>query len=176
VTKAASGNLAMTNRLPLLLLVAICLSGCGGSSDTQKAALVGWAIGQGGIVHLEGQTLEVKKLTDLPSGDFEVARIDLTNSNVTDAALENLTVVEELQSLTLHGTKISNEGLNHLVALKSLKELDLSNTNINDEGLKLLANIKTLEKLHLHTTAVTNNGLKDFRAAVPDCEVFPATK
>jgi hypothetical protein len=133
-------------------------------------------VGQGGIVHLEGQTLEVKKLTDLPSGDFEVAKIDLTKSNVTDASLENLTVVEELQSLTLHGTKISNDGLNHLASLKNLKELDLSNTNINDEGLKILANVKTLEKLHLHTTAVTNKGLEEFHAAVPACQLFPAKK
>lgn len=164
-------------RSSILVLAAIWLSGCGGgSSGTQKAALVGWAVGQGGIVHLEGRTLEVKKLSDLPTGDFDVAKIDLTKSNITDAALENLTVVVELEALTLHGTKITNDGLNHLTNLTSLKELDLSNTNINDEGLKILANIKTLEKLQVHTTAVTNKGLEEFRAALPDCQVFPARK
>ncbi len=164
------------NHFCTLVLAVFWLSGCGGSSDVQKAAIVGWTVGQGGIIHLEGQTLEVKKLTDLPSGNFEVAKIDLTKTSVTDASLENLVVLEELQSLTLHGTKISNDGLAHLTNLKTLKELDLSNTNINDEGLKILANIKTLEKLHLHTTAVTNKGLEEFRSAMPACELFPARK
>lgn len=166
----------MMTRSLVLLLAMIWFSGCGGSSDTKKAALVGWTVAHGGIVHLEGRTLEVKNLSDLPAGDFEVAKIDLTKSNVTDAELENLAVLEELESLTLHGTKITNDGLNYLTNLKSLKELDLSNTNINDEGLKILENIKTLEKLQVHTTAVTNKGLEEFRAALPDCQVFPARK
>lgn len=166
----------MKTRYCCLVLAVIWLGGCGSSSETQKAAIVGWTVGQGGIVHLKDRTLEVKKLTDLPGGKFEVEKIDLTKSRVTDADLENLAVLPELESLTLHGTKVTNDGLNHLTALKSLKELDLSNTNITDEGLKILAEIKSLEKLHLHTTAVTNKGLTEFRAAVPDCQLFPARK
>jgi Leucine Rich repeat len=166
----------MQSRFSCLVLAVIFLGGCGGTSDTQKAAIVGWAVGHGGIVNLEGRSLEVKKLTDLPTGKFEVEKIDLTNSNVTDPDLENLGVLPELQSLTLYGTKVTNDGLNHLTVLKKLKELDLSNTNITDDGLKILAGIKTLEKLHVHTTAVTNAGLKEFRAAVPGCQLFPAKK
>ena len=163
----------MTTRYLVPVLVVIFWAGCGGSSDTQKAAVVGWAIGHGGIVHVEGQTLEVKKLTDLPSGSFEIERIDLTEKDVTDADLENLSAVPELKALTLHGTKITDEGINHLLALTSLKELDLTNTNITDAGLKLLAGIESLEKLHLHNTAVTNEGLKEFRSALPGCSLFP---
>ncbi len=166
----------MKSRMCSVVLAVLCLDGCGGTSQTQKAAVVGWAIGQGGIVHLAGRTLEVKKLTDLPGGDFEVEKIDLTETEITDADLENLAVMPELAALTLHGTDITNEGLNHLTALKNLKDLDLSNTNINDAGLKILSQIQTLEKLHLHTTAVTNKGLEEFAAAVPGCQLFPAKK
>jgi hypothetical protein len=168
--------LPMNTRFSIVVLAVVCLGGCGGSSNTKKAAVVGWAVGHGGIVHLEGQTLEVKKLTDLPSGKFEVEKIDLTKSTVTDSDLENLTVLPELTALTLHGTKVSNDGLNHLTALRNLKDLDLSNTNINDGGLKILEEMKSLEKLHLHTTAVTNKGLQEFHAAVPGCQLFPAKK
>lgn len=163
----------MKIRFSGLVLAAIWCVGCGGSSDTQKAATVGWSVGQGGVVYIEGQTLEVKKLTDLPSGDFEVAKIDLTETEITDADLENLSVMPELTALTLHTTKISDEGLVHLTALENLKELDLTNTNITDEGLKTLAKIKSLEKLHLHNTAITNEGLKAFQTEVPDCQLFP---
>ena len=166
----------MKIRFCCLLLAVLGLGGCGGTSDTQKAAVVGWTVGEGGIVHIEGQTLEVKKLDDLPKGGFEVAKIDLTETKITDDDLENLAVLPELASLTLHGTEVSNNGLNHLTALKSLKELDLSNTNINDDGLKILAEIKTLEKLHLHATAVTSKGLEEFRAAVPGCQLFHEKK
>jgi Leucine-rich repeat (LRR) protein len=166
----------MNIRLTCLMLATLTLGGCGGSSDSKKSAIVGWAVGQGGIVHLVGQTLEVKKLADLPSGDFEVEKIDLTKTTVTDADLENLSVLPELQALSLHGTKISNEGMTHLTALKNLKDLDLSNTNITDEGLKILAGIPSLEKLHLHATAVSNKGLQEFHASVPGCQIFPAKK
>ncbi len=166
----------MKTRLCCLLLAAICLGGCGGASQNQKAAIVGWTVGHGGIVHLEGQTLEVKKLTDMPSGKFEVEKIDLTKSDVTDADLENLAALPELKALTLHGTKITDDGLSHLTALKNLKDLDLSNTNVTDVGLKILAGIKSLEKLHLHTTAVSNKGLKEIHAALPGCQLFPAKK
>ena len=164
----------MTTRILIPVLAVIGLAGCGGSSDAQKAAIVGWAIGHGGIVNVEGQTLEVKKLSDIPSGSFEIERIDLTDQDVTDADLENLASVPELKALTLQGTKITDEGLTHLLALKELKDLNLTNTNVSDTGLKLLEGLESLEKLHLHNTAVTNDGLKAFHEAVPECSLFPA--
>jgi Leucine-rich repeat (LRR) protein len=171
----------MTTRSLILPLTVLLLGGCGGSSDTKKAAIIGWAIGHGGVVHIEGQTLEVKKLTDLPSGSFEIAKIDLTPpektaSTVTDADLENLKAVPELKSLTLHSTKVTDEGLTHLLALENLKELDLTNTNVSDAGLKVLQDLKSLEKLHVHNTAVTNAGLKEFRSALPSCSLFPPNR
>lgn len=166
----------MKTRLMFLSLAVMFCAGCGGSSNTQKAAVVGWAIGQGGVVHIQDQTLEVKKLTDLPKGDFEVAKIDLTETEVTNPDLENLTVLPELTALTLHSTKITDEGLVHLTALKNLKDLDLTNTQMTDQGLATLQEIKSLEKLHLHNTAVTNKGLKEFHLAVPGCQLFPAKR
>ncbi|MCA9073059.1 MAG: hypothetical protein KDA84_29255 [Planctomycetaceae bacterium] len=166
----------MNIRLTIVLLALSCCLGCGGSSDTQKAAVVGWAVGQGGVVHIQDQTLEVEKLVDMPKGDFEVAKIDLTESAIQDDDLQNLSVLPELTALTLHGTKISDEGLMHLTALKNLKELDLSDTNITDLGLTTLQEIKSLEKLHLHDTAVTNKGLQEFKTAVPGCNLYPAKR
>ena len=142
----------------------------------QNAAVVGWAIGHGGTVTVEGRSLEVKKLTDMPTGGFVVQKIDLTNKDITDADMENLSVLGQLQSLTLYGTKVSDEGLKYLAGLEGLKELDLTKTNITDEGLKKLAEIKSLEKLHLHNTLVTNKGLKEFHTALPGCQTFPAKK
>lgn len=166
----------MKTRLSFLMLATIWCVGCGGSSNNQKAAILGWVLGKGGVIHIQDQTLEVKKLADLPTGNFEVAKIDLTMAPITDAEMENLAQLPELTALTLHGTKISDEGLAQLTSLKNLKELDLTNTNISDEGLKTLSEIKSLEKLHLHNTAVTNEGLKDFHAAVPDCQLFPVKR
>ncbi len=166
----------MIIRVTCLAIFLLWFSGCGGGSKVQNAGVVGWAIGHGGTVTLEGRTLEIKKLPDMPSGGFVVQKIDLTNKDITDADLENLSVLGQLQSLTLYGTKVSDEGLKYLSGLDGLKELDLTKTNITDEGLKKLAEIKTLEKLHVHNTLVTDKGLKEFHTALPGCQVFPAKK
>lgn len=162
----------MKTRLLSLALTFLWFAGCGGSSDTQKAAVVGWAVAHGGVVTIEGRTLEVESLNDLPSGDFEIAKIDLTEAKIQNDDLKNLSALPELKALTLHSTEVTDEGLNHLQALENLKELDLTNTNISDAGLKALSEIESLEKLHLHNTAVTKEGIEKFRSAVPGCELF----
>ncbi len=166
----------MNTRILCLALSLLWLSGCGGSAKVQNAGVVGWAIGHGGTVIVEGRSLEVKKLTDMPTGDFVIQKIDLTNKEVTDADLENLSILRKLQSLTLYGTKVSDAGLDYLTKIEGLKEMDLTKTNITDNGLKKLAEIKSLEKLHVHNTLITNEGLKEFHTALPGCQTFPAKK
>ncbi len=160
----------------VLLLVFAGIPGCGGSASSEKSAIMGWVIGHGGNVTVEGGIDKIKKLSDLPDGGFEVQQIDLTNANITDQDLQNLTSLTELTSLKLYGTKITDEGLSQLVALTNLEELDLTNTNITDSGLKVLTQITTLRKLHHHATATTQKGLKEFHTALPECKLFPASK
>jgi len=64
-----------------------------------------------------------------------VIHVHLTYIKVTDADLERLKGLTDLQSLDLSGTEITVAGLVHLKGLTDLQSLDLTRTDITDAGL-----------------------------------------
>jgi len=58
---------------------------------------------------------------------------------VTDAGLECLAELRELQVLDLEGTRVTDAGLAHLAGLKGLRKLDLRGTRVTDAGVADLA-------------------------------------
>jgi len=121
--------------------------------------------------------------------------LELTATNVTDAALAHLPGLTSLQGLGLSHCQISGQGLVHLESLTSLRELwlsgadlideemvhlqpfknlvqlGLSSTKISDAGLEKLAPLKQLMRLYLFNTQVTRPGAENFRTIVPGCRV-----
>ncbi len=69
-----------------------------------------------------------------------------------------LTVVPNLQSLSLSGTQVTDAGLAHLKELPSLERLNLRDTQITDAGLARLGGMAKLESLDLQKTQVTDAG------------------
>lgn len=104
------------------------------------------------------------KLTDADlqplKGLTQLQELALSRTAVTDAGLEHLQGVPKLQRLDLAGTKITDAGLKRLSALPQLRELELANTPITDAGLGHLKALSQLEKLSLDYTQVTDAGLK----------------
>ena len=94
-------------------------------------------------------------------GKATVAAVDLSGTRVTDADLECLVELKELESLNLSGTAVSNAGLKWLSGLQNLQRLDLSNTGITNPGAKDLAALLHLAELDLKDVSVTDAGLKD---------------
>jgi internalin A len=87
--------------------------------------------------------------------------LNLTRTKVTDAGLKELAALKELRALDLTDTKVTDAGLKELAALKQLQALRLFDTRVTDAGLKELAALKQLRTLGLHYTAVTDARLKD---------------
>jgi hypothetical protein len=79
--------------------------------------------------------------------------------SVTDADLEYLRALKQLEWLNLSGTSITNKGLENIKGLSRLRKLDLNNTQITDEGLECLQDLKLLECLDLSETKITDDGL-----------------
>ncbi|MFN0052091.1 MAG: PQQ-binding-like beta-propeller repeat protein [Planctomycetales bacterium] len=73
---------------------------------------------------------------------FERARI-------TDAGVQRLTTLADLEHLNLSGNSITNQGLAHLGAMHRLRNLDLSLTAISDQGLESLRSLTELDELDL---------------------------
>jgi hypothetical protein len=73
----------------------------------------------------------------------------LSGTQVTDAALTELTGLKSLRTLNLANTPVTDAGLNSLAGLKTLQGLNLAFTKVTDVGLKELAGLKGLQELKL---------------------------
>ena len=67
-----------------------------------------------------------------------IVGVGLTNAPITDAWLEHLEGMPQLQWLYLDDTGITDGGLKHLVGLTRLQELDLRGTQVTDDGVAKL--------------------------------------
>ncbi len=87
-----------------------------------------------GIPSTEGQAPPGPAwLRRLLGDDFfvNVTKLDLTQTDITDAELKHLEALTDLQSLSL-GDSITNTGLEHLRGLSQLHTLNLRATKITD--------------------------------------------
>jgi hypothetical protein len=86
--------------------------------------------------------------------------LDLANcKQITDAGMEHLTELRDLEYLELDSTAISDAGLSHLKELKRLRHIRLENTRITDKGLLHLSGLTGIEDLLPDSTHVTDEGL-----------------
>ncbi len=94
---------------------------------------------------------------------FKVVGVDLRGTQVTDADLESLVGLRDLQILLLNDTKITDAGLRHLWRIGPIGTLELRNTKITDEGLEHIAQLATLMHLNIEGTEVTDAGLEHLK-------------
>ncbi len=95
------------------------------------------------------------RLKDLP----HLQKLDLINNQITDAELEHLEGMTELQNLIL-GDQITDAGLKRIVGLKRLEEFGFTSKRITDAGLECLERLKQLRTLYLNRTQTGDAGLK----------------
>jgi WD40 repeat protein/Leucine-rich repeat (LRR) protein len=94
------------------------------------------------------------------------------SSSMTGAGLVHLKGMTRLQHLSLaRVTKLTDAALVHLKDLVSLRELHLHQTRVTDAGLEHLVNLKNLTRLHLNGSPVTNKGVAKLKAALPGCDI-----
>ncbi len=154
------------------------------------------AVSDDGLVHLKSlplERLEVPQVTDRGMQHIahlsKLTRLDLPNvsddglkhlqhlktldilvlgAQVTDGGLKQLLPLNNnLNVLSLSGTKISDGGLASLKDFNRLEYLFLNDTSITDEGLKHLKSIPNLRRVDLERTAVTTPAIDDFRKTLP---------
>jgi hypothetical protein len=97
--------------------------------------------------------------------------LDLMDTPVTDAGLEHLKGLTQLQELYLGGTKVTDAGLDYLKGLTQLRTLYLGNTPVTDAGLEHLSGLTQLQFLCLENTQVTDEGAKRLQQALPKCRI-----
>jgi len=159
--------------LPLGLLLLVGTLGCGDEpapvaepgpvADEPKANSTMPKVGRDAAI-AEIEKLGSRLSFDEESPDRAIIEVYFSGTEVTDAGLEHVEGLTELQLLDLHGTQVTDAGLEHLKGLTSLKELDLSATQVTDAGLaEHLNGLTNLKRLLLHGTQVSDIGLEHLR-------------
>jgi Leucine-rich repeat (LRR) protein len=110
-------------------------------------------------VHLPNTLITDEGLTAV-QGWSAVRVLDLSGTKVSDASLQMVHSLKELDSLYLSFTAIKGPGLKALAGLPQLRVLDLSKTAITESALESLRGVRNLEVLSLIDVPVTDEGLK----------------
>lgn len=111
-------------------------------------------------------------LRDLLGRDF-FDRVTLVylQGNVTNADLEHLTALLDLERLMLRSPQITDAGLKHLQGMSNLRYLTLISTSITDAGLTHLEGLPNLQGLTIDDADVTLEGVEDLRETHPDWQI-----
>lgn len=133
-------------------------------SDLEVLDLYGNSVTDAGLAYLQ----PLKKLREL----------NLSLLAITDAGLKHLKPLTKLEHLELlysegfAGPTLTNDMVDVLERLSNLTSLNLTGANLTDDGLERLRVLTKLTTLQLVRTRVSEGGLREFRKAVPGCEVI----
>lgn len=98
----------------------------------------------------------IERLQKLPQ--LEELTLDATEA-ITDAAVSYLRANKSLKKLVLRGTDITDVGMPYIATLTGLKSLNLAHTMVGDVGLESLPALSQLEELDLGGTRITGINL-----------------
>jgi mono/diheme cytochrome c family protein len=112
-----------------------------------------------------------KELALLAPIATQILWVDLSRSQITDAAADTLAKMTNLERLHLENTKITDAGIAKLAALPNLEYLNIYGTKTTDGGIAKLATAKDLKKLFVWETGVTQAGAKALEGKVPGLKV-----
>lgn len=101
----------------------------------------------------------------------QLALLDLSQTGITDTALESIGKLERLVRLDLHETQVGDAGLAHLASLENLRYINLYSTQVSDKGLQQLGKIKSLREVYLWHSKVTANGVKQLQKRLPNAKI-----
>lgn len=135
VTDAGIAALAALPNLKVLRLAGTQISGVG--LNGLKA-----------VVDLDLSACPVKSIPMLPS----IERLNLSGSDVGDAALADLAKLPALKALNLNSTDVGDAGLKNLAALTGLRELGLNYGRFTDKGMDALKPLTELRKIEMVRT------------------------
>ena len=164
LTSAGTKHLVNLNQLTVLDLSADmsdeALEPISKLESLEQLNLMGHKLTEAGVVHLQG----LKNLKQLL----------LQNTLVGDRGLEKLATMTALQRLYLNGSfgiLITDAGVEHLRKLHDLEVLNLNQAGITDRCLETLGDMPSLHEVWLQSTAVTDVGVAKLQLRRPDLKI-----
>ncbi|MDG2207515.1 MAG: hypothetical protein P8K78_06390 [Pirellulales bacterium] len=107
---------------------------------------------------LSGYAADIKAL----DGELQI-HLDFHGSEISDSDLVDISLPENIRSISLRGTEITDEGLRELLRARNLEILDLRGTSITDDALPILKLLPRLWKVDVGSTQVSTVGQRELR-------------
>ncbi len=118
-----------------------------------------------GTVYWSGPLAPVWLRNLLPEHSFQqVESLSLLGTRFTDAGLGKLNGINKLERLSLCWTQVTDAGLENLRGMNRLQVLDLGWTQVTDAGLENLRGMNELQVLSLWHTQITDAGLEHLKS------------
>lgn len=86
---------------------------------------------------------------------WDIARLSVENTKVTDASLAAFQQMTRLTELDLTNCKITDIGMKQMAGNRSIRTLWLTGTQVTDDTLKVLESMSRLESVHLDRTRIS---------------------
>ncbi|MFO8026375.1 MAG: c-type cytochrome domain-containing protein, partial [Opitutales bacterium] len=96
-----------------------------------------------------------------------VVWLDLSRTQITDAAMPVLASMQNLEELNLNNCEITDAGLKNITALDQLERLNLTGTSVSEASLPVLLELTSLETVHLYQTEWSRQGVELLRRIRP---------
>jgi hypothetical protein len=106
------------------------------------------------------------------AGLIYLQKLDLDRTKITDTGLHTITCMPDLMTLSLRYDHLSDRATPTLAELRNLQTLYLTGTQLSDASLADLAKLASLSELYIRWTRISVTGADQLRAALPKCLVF----
>lgn len=111
--------------------------------------LIEWPVGLRKLAWLDVGFSQVDDVLFTESGSipWEISRLNLESTKITDASLRIIAGMKNLTELDLSGCKVTDAGFEALAKHPNLRQLWITNTGITDRSIEVLSSMPKLEKL-----------------------------
>jgi Planctomycete cytochrome C len=100
-----------------------------------------------------------------------ITDLDLSDTKVTDAAMQIAGTMPRLTKLNVSSTSVTDAGLAAIKGCVNLDTIIAHSTGISDGGLETLKGLKKLKRVFLWKTRVTSTSAADLQKALPGSTV-----
>lgn len=104
---------------------------------------------------------------------WDIVRLNLELTNVSDASLPMIAAMPSLSELDLTQCKVTDEGIAALAGHPSLRTLWIGGTQISDRSVEVLSTIPKLEQLYYEDSAITQQGFSRLTKTKPQLKKKP---
>lgn len=127
--------------------------------------------GRSDTIRINETLVTDRDLEPLGGLDDKLHRINLSHTELTDAALARLAKCQQLEQLRIASPHFTDDALAELANLPRLKHLHLIGSPLTSKALPHLKKLTGLSSLYLDGTALTLNDMRELVEALPTTHI-----